>query len=118
MGCESMTLDDTAQKEQSGGPLVHRYSSKQSMRSKAGATIDSQQQCDLVLRASRCRGTLYLVAFRILDDQERAEEAVRNCLLAISHLPASFESEGAFRCWLIRVLIDEALRLAAATSDR
>ena len=60
---------------------------------------------------SRCRGLLYFIAFRVLSGLEGAEEAVQNCLLtAISH-PLKFKSEGAFRSWLLRILIDEALQI-------
>jgi hypothetical protein len=37
--------------------------------------------------------------------------AVQNCLRAASDRVPRFESEGAFRSWLVRVLIDEAVIL-------
>jgi len=60
---------------------------------------------------SRYRGLLYFVASRVLEDRQGAEEAVENCLLAAIRNPPTFDSEGAFRSWLIRILIDEALQI-------
>ena len=60
---------------------------------------------------SRYRGLLYFVASRVLEDRQRAEEAVENCLLAATRNPSTFDSEGAFRSWLLRILIDEALQI-------
>jgi DNA-directed RNA polymerase specialized sigma24 family protein len=58
---------------------------------------------------SRYRRTLILVAFRMLGDHRQAEDAVRRCLqsAATRNMPR-FKSEGAFRSWLFRVLIDVA----------
>jgi DNA-directed RNA polymerase specialized sigma24 family protein len=60
---------------------------------------------------SRYRRVLYRVAYRVLDNHQEAKDAVRNCLLAASCNPPQFENEGAFRSWLVRVLIDEALAI-------
>jgi len=60
---------------------------------------------------SRYRALLYFVASRVLEDRQGAEEAVENCLLAATRNPPTFESEGAFRSWLLRILIDEALQI-------
>src|SRR5258708_39711801 len=60
---------------------------------------------------SRYRRTLRLVAYRVLGNHQQAEVAVQNCLRAASHNVPRFESEGAFRSWLVRVLIDEAVIL-------
>ena len=60
-------------------------------------------------RFSRCRGLLYFVACRVLDSREGAEDAVENCRITASRNPSSFEHEGGFHSWLVRVLIDEAL---------
>jgi DNA-directed RNA polymerase specialized sigma24 family protein len=65
---------------------------------------------------SRYRHTLSLVAYRVLGNHEEAEEAVQNCLrTAVDNVPR-FEHEGAFRCWLVRVLIDEAVLLLSRQS--
>jgi DNA-directed RNA polymerase specialized sigma24 family protein len=56
---------------------------------------------------------LHIIAGRILDEPEQAKKAVENCWhSAAAHAPR-FEYEGAFRSWLVRVLIDEALVLLA-----
>jgi DNA-directed RNA polymerase specialized sigma24 family protein len=54
---------------------------------------------------------LHLIACRVLGGPERAEEAVDNCWQTASRGRPRFEYEGAFRSWLLRVLIDEALCL-------
>jgi len=54
---------------------------------------------------------LRLIACRVLSNCERAEKAIRNCWHTASHYSPRFECEGAFRSWLLRVLIDEALAL-------
>src|ERR1700735_3244971 len=60
-------------------------------------------------RFARCRRLLHFLAARILGSQDEADDAVRNCRAAASRNPPNFESEGAFRSWLARILIDEAL---------
>jgi DNA-directed RNA polymerase specialized sigma24 family protein len=60
---------------------------------------------------SRYRGVLSLVACSVLDNHEEVEDAVQNCVLAASCSVPQFENEGAFRSWLVRVLIDEALAI-------
>jgi RNA polymerase sigma factor (sigma-70 family) len=59
----------------------------------------------------RYRRVLYRVAYRVLDNHQEAKDAVQNCLLAVSCNVPRFENEGAFRSWLVRVLIDEALAI-------
>ena len=58
----------------------------------------------------RYRRTLLFVAYRVLGDHNQAEDAVQRCLqsAAYRNVPR-FENEGAFRSWLVRVLIDVAL---------
>jgi hypothetical protein len=63
----------------------------------------------------RYRRVLSLVAYRVLDNHAAAEIAVQNCLLAVSGNVPRFENEGAFRCWLVRVLIDEAMTILSKT---
>ncbi len=63
------------------------------------------------VRASRYRPLLQSVADRVLDNPEGAAIAVENCLFSASlHVPA-FDCEGAFRSWLVRIAIDEALAI-------
>ena len=60
-------------------------------------------------RFSRCYELLYFMACRVLGGSEGAEEVIENCRLRASQNPADFEREGAFRSWLVRILMDEAL---------
>ena len=60
-------------------------------------------------RFSRSYRLLHFLACRVLGDHDRAPLAVQNCWRTASRNPPHFEYEGAFRSWLIRVLIDEAL---------
>jgi DNA-directed RNA polymerase specialized sigma24 family protein len=62
-------------------------------------------------RFSRCSPLLQFLARRILGSYEDVEKAVRNCRIMASRNPPRFEYEGAFRSWLVRVLIDEALAI-------
>jgi DNA-directed RNA polymerase specialized sigma24 family protein len=67
---------------------------------------------------SRSRGILRFLACRVLGSSDRAELAIHNCWLAASQDPPVFDREGAFRSWLVRVLITEALAIRhVATED-
>jgi DNA-directed RNA polymerase specialized sigma24 family protein len=77
------------------------------------------------LQFSRTRKLLHFIAHRILNCVQEAEEAVKNCRLTASRNPPGFGSEGAFKSWLVRILIDEATLLlrnrqshATASSER
>jgi hypothetical protein len=58
---------------------------------------------------SRYRGVLSFVGYRVLGDHNQTEDAVQRCLLSASRNTPHFVNKGAFRSWLLRVLIDEAL---------
>jgi DNA-directed RNA polymerase specialized sigma24 family protein len=73
-------------------------------------TIFSQQ-------FSRCRELLYFIARRILNCADEAEAAVRNCRLTASRNLQRFQTEGAFKSWLVRILIDEATLLRSRKSN-
>jgi DNA-directed RNA polymerase specialized sigma24 family protein len=60
---------------------------------------------------SRCWPLLHFLACRILCSHEEVEEAMQNCRITASQNPPRFKCEGAFRSWLVRVLIDEALEI-------
>ena len=60
-------------------------------------------------RFSRCYGVLHLLACRILGSGEGAEQVIENCRARASQSSLEFEQEGAFRSWLVRILMDEAL---------
>ena len=64
----------------------------------------------------RCYHLLHFIACRVLGGPERAEKAVENCWHAASRNPPHFEYAGAFRTWLVRVLIEEALALRESQS--
>jgi DNA-directed RNA polymerase specialized sigma24 family protein len=58
-----------------------------------------------------CRNTLHYMADLILDSSEVAECAVQNCWRRALENPPGFESEGDFRSWIFRLLINEALSM-------
>ena len=62
-------------------------------------------------RFSRCREMLHFLACRVLGSPEQAQEVVENCRVTASRNPPTFKYEGAFRSWLVRILIDEALAI-------
>jgi len=67
------------------------------------------QSAVFVQRFLRSYRLLHFIACRVLGDEEKAPFAVQNCWRTASRNPPRFEYEGAFRSWLVRVLIDEAL---------
>jgi DNA-directed RNA polymerase specialized sigma24 family protein len=69
-------------------------------------------------RFSRCRHLLHFIACRVLGGPERAEDAIENCWRAASQNPPKFEYDGAFRSWLLRVLIDEALVILRTNNEQ
>jgi DNA-directed RNA polymerase specialized sigma24 family protein len=75
-----------------------------------GEAGDERKQA-FELQFSRSRRLLHFLARRILNCVQEAEEAVKNCRLKASRNPPSFSSEGAFKSWLVRILIDEATLL-------
>jgi len=62
-------------------------------------------------RFSRYRPLLYSLACRVLGGPENAKDAIERCWLMGSCNPPQFEYEGAFRSWLARILIQEALAI-------
>jgi len=60
-------------------------------------------------RFSRCYNLLHFIARRILGNSEDVQVVVESCRISASKSSLEFEQEGAFRSWLVRVLIDEAL---------
>jgi len=59
----------------------------------------------------RCRGLLRLIARQILGEERAANQAVHRCWLVASRKRPAFAREGAFRSWLLRIVIEEALLL-------
>ena len=62
-------------------------------------------------RFSRYYNLLHFIARRILGSSESVQDAVENCRVRASQSSPECGQEGAFRSWLVRVLIDEALAL-------
>jgi DNA-directed RNA polymerase specialized sigma24 family protein len=59
----------------------------------------------------RSHKLLRFIACRVLGGPEHAEDAVERCRRTASRNPPQFDRDGAFRSWLVRVLIDEAVAL-------
>jgi RNA polymerase sigma-70 factor, ECF subfamily len=59
----------------------------------------------------RYRPILYRLAQRILRNHEESEDAVQNCSLAAFCKMKTFKYEGAFRSWLARILVNEAITI-------
>jgi hypothetical protein len=76
---------------------------------RSGNSRGSLETLDVLF--SRYRRVLSLIAYRILGNHEETENAVQNCIRAASDSAPRFDHEGAFRSWLARVLIDEAVTI-------
>jgi DNA-directed RNA polymerase specialized sigma24 family protein len=94
--------------EQIGVPNVGRP-----LQSKRQLKEDTFEQ-----QFSSCRELLHYIACRILTSVDEAERAVRNCHRTASRNPPAFQSEGAFKGWLVRILIDEATLLLPRKESR
>ncbi len=67
---------------------------------------------------SRYHNLVHAVAYRVLGNREEAEDAVQNgLLLAFSNLQ-QFKYEGAFRGWLVRIVVNEAITLRRKRNKR
>jgi RNA polymerase sigma-70 factor, ECF subfamily len=76
----------------------------------------NEQALDALL--ARHRRLLHSLAVRILHNHEEAEDAVQNCMvLAFRNLP-KFDHHGAFRAWLVRILINEAIAILRKKKTR
>src|SRR5215467_7762045 len=72
---------------------------------------EQEQSAIFAERFLRAYRLLDFIACRVLCDEQRAHIAIDNCWRRASRNPPRFEYEGAFRSWLIRVLINEALAI-------
>jgi DNA-directed RNA polymerase specialized sigma24 family protein len=54
----------------------------------------------------------------VLGNPDKADIAVDNCLFSASNHVTAFYREGAFRSWLVRIAIDEALAILHGSSIR
>ena len=82
---------------------------KAMLESRSEHSRGSLETLDVLL--SRYRPVLSLIAYRVLGNHEEAERAVRNCIRVASDGAPRFDHEGAFRSWLARILIDEAVTI-------
>ena len=71
----------------------------------------ADDRLSLYVRAARYRRLLYFVAERVLGNADRAAIAVENCLYSAAQNVTAFDREGAFRSWLVRLAMDEALAI-------
>jgi DNA-directed RNA polymerase specialized sigma24 family protein len=70
-----------------------------------------QQSAVSEVRFLRCHKMLCFLACRVLGSSGQVHEIVENCKITASRNPPAFEYEGAFRSWLVRILIDEAIAI-------
>lgn len=63
-------------------------------------------------RFSRCRNSLYFLAWGTLGNVGEAEEALENCYRKARRDAQRFNSDGDFGSWMIRMLINEVVLVA------
>jgi DNA-directed RNA polymerase specialized sigma24 family protein len=95
------------------------YFDSSQMQRREDIILKGRQEHPVLFAApfSRCHQLLYLIACRVLGGPERAQEAIENCWISASRNPPRFEYEGAFRSWLLRLLIDEALAIRGQAQE-
>jgi len=73
----------------------------------------SNRQRDIAFmeRFWRCNSLLHFLAHRILGTHEGVGNGVENCRIVASRNPPEFEYEDAFRSWVARILMDEAMAI-------
>jgi DNA-directed RNA polymerase specialized sigma24 family protein len=76
-----------------------------------------KEQALFQVRFARCHRLLHFIACCVLSGAERTEEVIERCRLRASLSPQRFEYEGAFRSWLLRLLIDEALAVLRRSQE-
>jgi len=84
---------------------------QESPKNQESHSVDELPEQWFASRFSRYRPLLYSLACRVLGGIRGAENALENCWLTASRNPPKFVYEGAFRSWLVRILLDEALRV-------
>ena len=77
----------------------------------------SRRPSDFESRFSKNRKLIAFVARRLLDSHEDAEIAVKQCFKTASSKPLVFTNDGAFRSWILRIVIDEALLILSEKVD-
>ena len=78
---------------------------------------NQQQKAEFEGRYSRCRTSLYFLAWGALGNVAEAEQAMENCYRKASREPRRFSSDGEFGSWMIRMLIDEIVEVANERKD-
>lgn len=73
---------------------------------------NQEQRAEFEGRFSRCRNSLYFLAWGALGAVGEAEEALENCYRKASRQPKRFTSDGEFGSWMIRMLINEIVLVA------
>ena len=104
--CGPRTLDEETVQGMATGTVFDRYCSEKTI---PGESFLQESWTEFDARFSRCYSLLLFVARRILGSSEQIEDVITNCRDRASQISPEFEQEGAFRSWLVRVLIDEAL---------
>lgn len=73
---------------------------------------NQEQRAEFEVLFSRCRNSLYFLAWGALENVEEAEEAMENCYRKASSQPKRFTSDGEFGSWMMRLLINEIVLVA------
>jgi hypothetical protein len=81
------------------------------------ANVCDNESAIFFQRFLRSYRLLDFIACRVLGDEKRATIAIQHCWRIASRNPPAFEYEGAFRSWLVRVLIDEAQAILCENQD-
>ena len=55
--------------------------------------------------------SVFAIAFRILSDQQQAEDAVQNCFVRVHENLSSFNGRSSFKTWLQRIAVNCAIDL-------
>jgi DNA-directed RNA polymerase specialized sigma24 family protein len=73
--------------------------------------VGPAKQNELDLQFSQCLASLRLIAGRVLNGDDDVREAMRRSYLAAASQRWSLESDGEFRRWLVRTVLNEALMI-------
>jgi DNA-directed RNA polymerase specialized sigma24 family protein len=71
-----------------------------------------EQKTEFEGRFSRCRNSLYFLAWGALGSLGEAEQAMEDCYRRARSQPKRFASDGEFGSWMIRLLINEIVLVA------
>jgi DNA-directed RNA polymerase specialized sigma24 family protein len=75
-------------------------------------STNRKQSAEFEGRFSRCRNSLYFVAWGALGNVEEAEQAMENCYRKAQRAARRFTSDGEFGSWMIRMLLNEVVLVA------